>query len=88
MTATKVQPMKSKRMKTEDFDKAFDEGSDKIDEAIDWSTAKKPDLTIRKVNIDMPVWMIEKLDEEAKRIGITRQALTKTWLADRLDSLH
>lgn len=40
---------------------------------------------VRKVNVDMPIWMVEALDKEAKRVGIGRQAVIKMWLAERLD---
>ncbi|MBI2603216.1 MAG: CopG family transcriptional regulator [Deltaproteobacteria bacterium] len=35
---------------------------------------------VKKVNVGFPIWMIEALDREAKRIGVTRQALIKTIL--------
>ncbi len=28
--------------------------------------------------------MVKKLDEEAQHIGVSRQAIIKTWLADKL----
>jgi hypothetical protein len=28
--------------------------------------------------------MVKKLDEEAKHIGVSRQAIIKTWLADKI----
>ena len=39
----------------------------------------------KRVNVDMPIWMVEALDKEAKRVGIGRQAVIKMWLAERLD---
>ena len=42
---------------------------------------------IRRVSLDIPTWAIDKLDKEANRRGITRQALLKTWIVDKLDSL-
>lgn len=71
---------------TEEFDRLFDEGSDDIDQYLDWSSARRPNLETRRVNVDIPVWMIMQLDEEAKRRGVARQALIKMWLADRLDA--
>ncbi len=38
----------------------------------------------KKVNVDFPQWMIESLDREAKRIGVTRQSIIKVWIAERL----
>jgi hypothetical protein len=40
---------------------------------------------VRRVNLDMPEWVIQALDKEATRRGITRQALIKTWIVDKLD---
>ena len=45
--------------------------------------ADKPD--VRRLNLDMPEWVIQALDKEASRRGITRQALIKTWIVDKLD---
>jgi hypothetical protein len=36
------------------------------------------------VNVDFPVWMLESLDHEAHKLGITRQALIKVWIAEKL----
>ncbi len=38
-----------------------------------------------RVGFGLPQWMVAKLDREAKRRGVTRQALIKMWLADRID---
>ncbi len=42
----------------------------------------------KRVGVDLPPWAIKALDQEAARRGITRQALIKTWLVDRLDLLE
>jgi len=77
--------MERKTISAEEFDRLFDEGSDEIDEYIDWSQATRPGREIKRVNVDFPQWMVAKLDAEAKRRGVTRQALIKMWLSDRLD---
>ncbi len=72
-------------MKTaKEFDEAFENGED-LDEYIDWSKATRPNIEQRRVNLDLPKWMIEKLDIEAKRIGVARQAIMKMFLAERLE---
>ncbi len=76
-----------KTIDTEEFDRLFDEGSDDIDQYLDWSSARRPGMEIKRVNVDFPVWMIARLDEQAKRRGVARQALIKMWLADRLDAI-
>jgi hypothetical protein len=70
-------------MKTGEFDAAFDDGED-VSAQIDWSKASRPNITPRRVNVDFPEWMIEGMDQEAKRLGVTRQSLIKVWIADRL----
>lgn len=71
-------------MKPTDLDKKFDEGKEDILEYFDVSTAERCNLNLKKVNVDMPIWMVKGLDEEAERLGIARQAVIKTWLAERL----
>lgn len=72
-------------MKTaEEFDRAFDDNAD-IDAYVDWSRATRPNLEQKRVNLDLPKWMIKRLDMEAKRIGVARQAIMKMFLAERLE---
>lgn len=71
-------------MKAKKFDRDFDEGRD-VSAALDLSRAKRPQQTPRRVNVDFPVWMIESLDREARRLGVTRQSIIKVWLAERLE---
>lgn len=72
-------------MKAGEFDKRFDDGEDVAD-LVDWGKAKRPNLETRRVNIDFPAWVVEDLDREARRLGVTRQSLVKMWIADRLAS--
>lgn len=71
-------------MKASDLDKRFDEGED-ITSELDLDKARRPNREQRRVNVDFPVWMIESLDREAKRLGVTRQSIIKVWIADRLE---
>ena len=77
--------MDVKTIGAEEFDRRFDDGED-MGDYIDWNSNRRPNLEIRRVNVDFPQWMIAGLDREAKRRGVTRQALIKMWLADRLDA--
>ncbi len=70
-------------MKAHEFDQAFEEGED-ISATVDWSAAKRPNLTARRVNVDFPAWMVEGLDARAAHLGITRQSLIKIWIAEQL----
>ena len=72
-------------MKSKEFDRKFDDGED-VSDALDFSKATRPGREQRRVNVDLPVWMIQALDQEADRLGIPRQAVIKVWLAERLAS--
>ena len=76
----------AKSTTAKELDRLFDEGSDEIDQYLDWSSATRPGLEVKRVNVDFPQWMVARLDAEAKRRGVTRQALIKMWLADRIDA--
>jgi hypothetical protein len=71
-------------MKAKDFDKKFDQGQSIIDD-LDLSKARRPEQEQKRVNVDFPVWMIQSLDKEARRLGVTRQSIIKLWLAERLE---
>jgi hypothetical protein len=71
-------------MKAEEFDRRFDSGED-VTEALDLEQARRPGYDQRRVNVDFPVWMIDSLDREAKRLGVTRQSVIKIWIAERLE---
>jgi macrodomain Ter protein organizer (MatP/YcbG family) len=72
-----------KSMKAKELDKKFDDGED-VTKYLDLSRAKRPGREQRRVNVDFPAWMIERLDKEARRLGVTRQSIIKVWIADRL----
>jgi len=71
-------------LKANELDKRFDNGED-ISDQIDWSKARRPNLEAKRVNVDFPTWMVESLDNEARKLGVTRQSLIKLWLADKLE---
>ncbi len=71
-------------MKARKFDADFDSGKD-ITGALDLANARRPLQAQRRVNVDFPTWMIESLDKEARRLGVTRQSIIKVWLAERLE---
>lgn len=74
-------------MKASEFDKLFDRGDD-VTSALDLAGARRPGYEQRRVNVDFPAWMIESLDQEARRLGVTRQSIIKVWLAERLEQRH
>jgi len=70
---------------SEEFDKLVDDNQQDIIEHLDLDSARRPGRDVRRVNVDLPTWMIDSLDVEAARVGVTRQSIIKMWLADRLD---
>jgi len=71
-------------MKAKDLDRAFDAGAD-ITEYLDLSKARRPKQEQKRVNVDFPIWMIQSLDREAKRLGVPRQSLIKVLIAEHLE---
>ena len=71
-------------MKASDFDKKFDSGED-ITLELDISKARRLNQEPKRINVDFPTWMIESLDREAKRLGVTRQSIIKVWIAEMLE---
>ena len=72
-------------MKAKDFDEVFDSGGD-VAEYLEVDEARRPNQQTRRVNVDFPAWMVESLDREARRLGVTRQSVIKVWLAERLET--
>jgi hypothetical protein len=58
-----------------------------LSDYVDWSRGRPVNQEIRRVNVDFPQWMINQMDREAKRLGVTRQSIIKVWIAERLESL-
>ncbi len=73
-------------MKAEDFDKKFDDSRSILDD-LDLSKARRPQQEQKRVNVDFPIWMIQSLDKEARRLGVPRQSVIKIWLAERLEKI-
>lgn len=51
---------------------------------VDWAKARRPGREVQRVNVDFPVDLLNAIDREARRIGVTRQAFIKLRLADTL----
>lgn len=73
-------------MKARDFDKKFGEGQEDIIDDLDLSTARRVNQEAKRINVDFPSWVVESLDREAARIGVTRQSIIKVWLVERLQA--
>lgn len=70
-------------MKARTFDRKFAAGG-RITDQLDLGKARRVGTEAKRVNVDFPAWMVDSLDREARRLGVTRQSLIKLWLADRL----
>ncbi len=73
-------------MKAKSFDNKFDRGEDVTDH-LDLSKARRPGRDAKRINVDCPAWMVQSLDREASRLGVTRQSIIKMWIADRLEKV-
>lgn len=71
-----------KKISANKVDKDFDENTDVLKyfdtEAIDHPNQSK------RINLELPQWMLQKLDIEAARLGIPRQAIIKFILDEKL----
>ena len=70
-------------MKAKELDRRFDAGED-ISKVLNLARAKRTNQEPRRVNVDFPSWMINSLDKEAGRLGVTRQSIIKVWISERL----
>ena len=75
-------------MKASEIEKKFDDNQEDILEHFDTSKIRMINEEPKRVNIDFPSWMVQSLDKEAKHIGVSRQAVIKMWLAEKLQSLN
>lgn len=74
-------------MKANEFDKKFDDGREDVIDDIDPTSWTRPNRDVKRVSVDLPLWMVDALNREAKRLAVTRQSLIKVWLADRVDEM-
>ena len=74
-------------MKAEEFDRKFDANQEDIIEHLDLANMKRPGHQPQSVAVDLPTWMVEALDREANRLGISRESIIKVWIAEHLESV-
>ena len=48
-------------MKAAELDKRFDDGED-VSGQVDWSAARRPNVQVKRVNVDFPAWVVSGLD--------------------------
>lgn len=68
--------MKKTEISNDEFERRFDAGED-ISEFVDWKSARRPGRELQRVNVDFPSWMVNAMDKESSRLGVSRQALIK-----------
>jgi len=73
-------------MNTKEFDKKFDDNKEGVIDNLNLSTKRRINQEQKRINVDFPSWVVESLDKEAARIGVTRQSIIKVWLVERLQS--
>lgn len=74
---------KTKTITADEFDVKFDAGKD-ILAHLDTSAA----VVVQRVNVDFPHWMIKLLDNQANQLNVSRQAVIKMWIHDRLTGIY
>ncbi len=72
-------------MKAEEFDRKFDDYED-ITPFLDIYLAYRPENEPQAITLNLPQWMLEAIDQQAKRLGVTRESIIKVWLAERLEA--
>jgi hypothetical protein len=73
-------------MKAKQLDYKFDQNADDIIDDLDLSSMQRLNQEPKRINVDFPTWVIDSLDREAARMGVTRQSIIKVWLVERLQS--
>lgn len=75
-----------KKITAEELDKRFDDGED-MSPYIVRGSGRRINEEPQRVNVDFPRWVVQRLDREANRLGVSRQALLKIWIAERLEKV-
>ena len=72
----------NKKIKATNIDKKFDDGKDVL-EHFDTDNIEHPNQS-KRINLELPQWMLQQLDLEATRLGVPRQAVIKFILDEKL----
>ena len=79
----KQRTSKTRALPAAELDAMHDTGVD-LSAHLDLGKAVRPGPGGSKVNVDFPVDLLREIDQEARRLGVTRQAFIKVRLADSL----
>lgn len=75
--------MKKKYITATEFEEKFESGED-LTSYLDIDQALRPGLEQKRVSVDFPLWMVQKLDKVAKHLGVTRQSVIKVFISEKL----
>ena len=79
----KQRTSKTRALSAAQLDAMHDAGVD-FSPHVDLARAVRPGRAVQRVNVDFPVDLLRDIDQEARRLGVTRQAFIKVRLADAL----
>ena len=79
----KQRTFKSRALPAAELDAMHDAGV-ALSAYVDLGKAIRPGRAVQRVNVDFPVDLLREIDQEARRLGVTRQAFIKVRLADSL----
>ena len=75
---------RTRALSATELDAMHDAGTD-LSGHMDLAKAVRPGRVVQRVNVDFPVDLLREIDQEARRLGVTRQAFIKVRLADALE---
>jgi len=74
---------RTRALSAAELDAMHDAGVD-LSAHMDAAKAVRPGRAVQRVNVDFPVDLLREIDQEARRLGVTRQAFIKVRVADSL----
>jgi hypothetical protein len=83
----KQRTSRTKTLSAARLDAMHDAGSD-LSAHMDFSRATRPGRAVQRVNVDFAVDLLREIDQEARRLGVTRQAFIKVRLADAVSKTN
>lgn len=78
---------KATKTTAENLEEKFDAGEDVLDyfNADAYIHPLQDDAT-KTITVSLPLWLVNALDAEAARRGMTRKGIINMWLVDRADA--
>ena len=74
-----------KTLNAKQFDDDFDKDKD-MSKYMNFASMKAHH-PVQRINVDVPKDMLQRVDQEAARIGVPRTSLIKMWIAEHLRHL-